>query len=555
MPADDAPAHLAPVVAAACELQAPPGSPCPQILFAQCVTRAILDHLRATPGGADVTRRGLAYVQAVDGYVRATAGRYPIDIPQVAANHYLLPVSRGRDERAHSRAPPPGTPVLVDPAGVLYADPLTLVSSAAHPDTVERLLLTDGHTMTPSEASGDPALAAAFQWPPDTFPFAGAVLAGGGLIVRGPGAGGQPSWVRLSPGAAPEDPKVVPSPVSHSDAAPRQQRAEEASALKGARGETRVSQTLAERGHSVRDVSHRARSADMVVETAAGPVFVESKDYVAAVPDKEVQKFRRDLGARGAVAGVLVSLSSGIVGVRGALAVRTEVLPGEGRPAPLVYVASGHPDVIAAGVDVAAHLARALPPTLDAKSIHGGDALAAYAAELSELADLYEDARAELGGLSSAAAAGFASVFEKFGAALRDHRRLARAQKAAAEGPVEVAAEGPALWGEFAGRYEVPPQAKSLVAEILERLASTALGDIREASRWRFLKARATHVDTGVALAFHKTRTDFCTPLARVSGRRVAELLARHPKKVRVADEVLALELEDDTAPDALSLV
>lgn len=338
--------------------------------------------------------------------------------------------------------------------------------------------------------------------------------------------------------------------------------AEQASALKGARGETRVYELLAQKtAYTVRDVSHRARSADMVVETPAGRVYVDAKDYTVAVPDKEVQKFRRDLASRGAVAGVLVSLSSNIVGVRGGLSAALEALPAEGRVVPVVYVASGHPDVIGVGVDLAAYLAKVHPGTLSATGLHRRDALEAYAAGLEDASDLFEDARADLGRLAGATAAGLGGALEKLGHAQRDHRRIVRALREAAEPSDDVeAADPPALWAEFAARYGDSPAVKDAAAasalqEVLRALAATRLGDIREAARWRFLKTKATHLGTGVVLGSLKTRTELGTPLALVAPDRLGALLARHPKKVRIADGVLALELGADTVADALGLL
>lgn len=54
---------------------------------------------------------------------------------------------------------------------------------------------------------------------------------------------------------------------------------------------------------------------------------------------------------------------------------------------------------------------------------------------------------------------------------------------------------------------------------------------------------------------FLKTRTEPVRPLALVTPERVGGLLARHPKKVSIADGALALELCASTAVDALELV
>jgi hypothetical protein len=61
---------------------------------------------------------------------------------------------------------------------------------------------------------------------------------------------------------------------------------------------------------------HRPRSGDFQVALAEGTFLVEVKNYTRAVPTKEVEKLCRDLEASGARGGILISLGSGVAGVR-----------------------------------------------------------------------------------------------------------------------------------------------------------------------------------------------------------------------------------------------
>jgi hypothetical protein len=563
------PPHLAPVLEAVAALD-PFEDNAPESLrvgrlreLRRHLIQTAVTFLQDRPTGDDawtdeeVTARGLGYVAAVGRYIRSVSGSFPVDPYFVAMNAHLLPVLRA----GHG----PGEAVegnLLTFKGVLYADPASLLLAEAHPAAVATVTTAEG--CVPFAAFGR-ACSAKFVWPAGAFPVLSARLADGTLLIPRATGGGL-EWIVVRAGDAPAGATVSAPALSVPVLAPAAEDplfAEQTSSLKGARGEARVYEVLAQRTtYTVRDVSHRARSADMVLETPAGKIYVDSKDYNIAVPDKEVQKFRRDLGARGAVAGVLVSLSSGIVGVRGTLTASLEALPAEGRIVPVVYVASGNPDVIAAGADLAAYLSKVHPGTLAPAGLHAHDALEAYASGLEDVADLFEDARADLARLATATAAGLGGSLEKLSLALRDHRRIVRAQRAAAEEAVEGHAlldleDPPALWAEFEARYAGSPavQESAVLQEVLRALGASRLGDIREAARWRFLKTKAVHVETGTVVNFLKTRTELVRPLALVTPERVGSLLARHPKKVRIADGALALELCDSTAVDALELV
>ena len=510
----------------------------------------------------DAEARGMAYAFAVGAYYDATAPRYPVDPRAVAGNVHLSP-------GPPRPGPAVGGEVLVDPAGAIYADPLSLIRAAGSPSLLLQLILAPcGRLLSVAEAEAAARRSvslsrAAFCIPPGAFPYAGAVLEGGELLLHaGPHpVTGAPTWVRG--GAVPLLPG--PSPAGDAGDAPGSQHPEgpapSSSALRGARGEALVAEALEQAGYQVRSVAHRPRSADMVVAAGGGEIYIEAKDYSAAVPDKEVKKFLRDLGARGAAGGVLVSLSSGITGVRGGLSARVEALPGEGRLAPVVYVSRGGVAVAAAGVARAAPLSRHHPAPLDADalsaSLGGGyDRLEPFAAELDQLGALYEATRADLARLSTALAGGCGNAIEQMGFALRDHRRLARALRAAAESPQVEEREPPEVWAEVLRRYPVPDGARETAAALVTRLGGAPLGDLRPLARWRFLKTKATHLDSEIALSFSRGRAEVCVPLA-VCGdppARAARLLGLYPKKVRIGDGHLALELDGETGEEALAL-
>ena len=515
---------------------------------AQEVTEVMTHVCRGLPTSPDPNNVA-AYVAGVLCYLRKMSPHFPVDARRVARNRHLSP------------APPDAKTddlVLVDADGTVYANPLSVILQAAHPHPVTRVMFRGGEIKTFAAAAphlrNSVSPSARFVWGGASFPIAGAFFGEGGMIVRGPdGPARRPTWTHVYPGPpeleklgegpviAVTPPLVPPEPTP----LPRQAgtRPEQTSALKGARGEAALHQILTRGGHPVRDVSHRARSADMVVASPAGEVYVDSKSYTTAVPFKETQKFLRDIGARGAAAGVLVSLTSGIVGVRGVLTARLAALPERSRMVPLVYVASSLPEVILAGVSLAIHLARFHPETHDARSLHGQDALESYTVGLENLADLYEDARADLGRYAAESMEKCAGIVSKISGALRDHRRLAKVQRAAVDPPVTETLARPALWEKITGSYHIVDGAEGGLADILRRLGGTVHGDLNVADRWRFQKTKALHVSTGVALVFRKTRTEVCVPLTMLGAERTVGILKEHGQKVRVGDGALSLEL------------
>lgn len=515
----------------------------------------VMECLKTPAGGTSVPadadgcgKRAVAYVRAVELYYNLTSPTYPVDAWLVATNEYLRPVIWDDFEAATDA-------LHLWTENGSFADPVAVALAAAHPARITGIAEAGPRA---SSTSFIPLRDFAekhcgrFHWPADEFPLGALRLEDDTLLIR---QGRQ--WTRVGTVAPPAtyEPlvSIAPPPPLTAASQPR----EVTSALKGARGEAYVLDILRAGPYAVKDVSHRARSADMVVESPSGKILVDAKDYTIAVPDKEVQKFRRDLAARGAAAGVLISLSTGIVGMRGTITVALEALPTEGRIIPVVYAASGHADVIRASVDFAAHLAKVHPGTVAAAELHPRDAMEAYLRGLEDLADLYEDARAELGRLASSSAAGFGGSLERLGGALCDHRRFISEQRSAIETIEDSArrSDDPALWSQIAERYNLPEEQEPVLKNILKVLSERdALGDIREEAHWRFLKTKAVHLASDASFGFLKTRIDFCRQLAHVDGARVAALISRHPKKVRVADEVLALEICDATAIDAIAL-
>ena len=57
---------------------------------------------------------------------------------------------------------------------------------------------------------------------------------------------------------------------------------------------------------------------------------------------------------------------------------------------------------------------------------------------------------------------------------------------------------------------------------------------------------------TKITLNFLKTKSYICVPVA---GVKIESLLLRQPKKIKISDGILSLELGDDTAADVMSLL
>jgi hypothetical protein len=528
---------------------------------------------------SDRARRALAYLRAVSAYVGAMAPHHPVSPAVVAGNGLLAPRLRGGRGARGPGAPLRDLPgaLLRDLSGAAYADPLAVVFAEAAPAEVDGVSEPEAPASFISPLAFAAKHCAEFCWAPASFPVAAARLADGTLLIPQDPAAWR--WARVGAAAIPPEPGIsvalgprrpaapgrtpAPSAPSAPSAAERGEgprtpsRGTASSALLGAQGEARVYELLRGTPHAVRGVAHRARSADMVVETARGRrIYVEVKNYASAVPEKEARKFRRDLGARGADAGVLVSLSSKIVGVAGTLVPALEPIPGAGRVVPVVYVASGLADVVKASVDIAAYLAQAHSGTLPAGRLHPRDSLEAHAADCADMADQLESARAQLGALSSAFSSKCGGVLGELSDLLRGLRGKTRALRLETEVVVEAAAAEPqALWRLFADRFRFAAAAAPLLRKVLRALAARdTLGALDAAARWRFLKNKATHLPSRAVLSFGPRTVRLCRPCEMLPLGLMSSLLARHPAHVKVADGAFGLDLREETAEGAVSL-
>ena len=169
------------------------------------------------------------------------------------------------------------------------------------------------------------------------------------------------------------------------------------SAEKGARAEVKVFEALQGSYHAIVDTSGTSRAGDLSLDTVNGLVLVEVKDYISTVPKREVEKFKRDVNATNAAAGVLISLSSPIVSLKkgGRISVRVEST--DTSMVPLVYLSSDDPDLIRAAVDIAVMLAGVYPRAC--MGLHSTDAMLSYVLSLEDLIDRYDEVRTELGDL------------------------------------------------------------------------------------------------------------------------------------------------------------
>ena len=335
------------------------------------------------------------------------------------------------------------------------------------------------------------------------------------------------------------------------------------SAAKGAHGEDEVFSLLSNQ-RRVRDVSRTAHCGDLVCESRAGPVYVEVKHYANTVPSSEVDKFLRDLRERDAAAGVFISLTSPIVGQRSSIAIVLEPRVSTGTLVPVVYAAptrsSGdtklHPSIALAAVDMAVCLAEVYPRGL--RGLHGRDTIAAYAVAADQLAEGAASVRSELSRMAGSISSDVSSLGERLVLLGREARELARGQRAELEDVRESeGATSDALATEFQSRYSIRASPANLIATIqgIENSAGVLAGILGEGSQWRLLKARAIHTHTGCGFAFLKSATEVRAPHSRLPAERIAAIIKKFPKKVRIADGEFALELDDDTLVDVLTLV
>ena len=95
---------------------------------------------------------------------------------------------------------------------------------------------------------------------------------------------------------------------------PKMAQAAYASSTKGAIGEESMDDTIAQAFPQcrLRDTSGLAHGGDRILETYHGNILIEFKDYQSAVPDREAQKFMRDVRECGCKFGVMCSFDTHI---------------------------------------------------------------------------------------------------------------------------------------------------------------------------------------------------------------------------------------------------
>jgi hypothetical protein len=317
-------------------------------------------------------------------------------------------------------------------------------------------------------------------------------------------------------------------------------------------------------GSRVLDVSRRAHSGDLVCDSRAGPILVEVKHYTNTVPGAEIDKFLRDLRERDAAAGVILSLTSPLVGQRASLSVALEARVSTGTLVPVVYAAAGrdgarlHPDIALAAVEIAICLAEVYPRGI--RGLHGRDTALAHAVAADQLADGAASVRTELVQLAASVAGSIAGLGERVILLGRETRELACGLRAEAEEVRETGGDAvtcKALADDLRARYTVHASHAFIARIILaaEASANITAGSLGEKNRWRLLKDRAVHIHSGCGFAFLKGTTEVRVPAARLSAERIAGLITTHAKKVKFVNGEVSLELDDVTLADAVAVV
>ena len=336
------------------------------------------------------------------------------------------------------------------------------------------------------------------------------------------------------------------------------------SAERGAQGESEIYELLRRaHGSRLRDVSRRAHSGDLICDSRAGPILVEVKHYTNTVPSAEVDKFLRDLRERDAAAGVIISLTSPLVGQRASLSVALEARVSTGTLVPVVYAAASrdgarlHPDIALAAVEIAICLAEVYPRGI--RGLHGRDTALAYAVAADQLADGAASVRTELAQLAASVASNVSGLGERVVLLGRETRDLARGLRSEAEEVYESGGDSTSesLAADLCARYTVRASHSLLARIILTIEASTDVvaGVLGEENRWRLLKDRAVHVHSGCGFAFLKGATEVRFPAARIPAEMITTLIKTHAKKIKLVNAEVSLELDDATLDDAVAAI
>ena len=514
------------------------------------VIKQILEHGAFSDSG--LGEEGAAYVGAVLTYAEKAGDHYPVDLRQVAANTFLAPwAAAARDGER-----------LLAHGGTVYASLAKYLQSVAAPHQIERVATRE------EGVEGFPSFvrrtAGVLQFSVDAFPVVYLDLGEGGALVPRPHpAEGGVEWLSVTGTGLPGQGGVVYPATGEGArlrAQPPQRRGGEAALTpdaKGRRGESYVGDLLQEAAYEVQVVRGLPRSTDLVAKTAAGGVYIEVKNYAATVPEKEVKKFHRDLCARGAPAGVLISLESGVAQVPAGLSIKIEKIAGGVSSTPVAYVCSSHPDLIKGSVAFVAFLAQEFQ-TAGAVGQYGDDFVGVCGRRVTGTADLLESAQNDLLKAATALHEGLAGVSDKVSCAKRECRQVARDQAAASAefitGRVEIAAEG--LWGAVAQKYPHTPAVQTGCTVLRGALAelSKMAGEVVGAGGWRFMQKRAVHAATGTVFIFSSTVSELCRPIAALSGEKLAAAVQKHRASVRIGDGLLALNLAEISLEDALAL-
>lgn len=332
------------------------------------------------------------------------------------------------------------------------------------------------------------------------------------------------------------------------------------SAEKGAVGEELVYNMLS-RSRRVRDVSRRAHSGDMVIDSAAGPVYIEVKNYATTVPSAEVEKFLRDLLHRDAAAGVMLSLTSPIVGQRESIRVALEPRVSAGTLVPVVYasVARGgsdatrlSPDVALAVVDMAVCLAETYPKGI--RGLQGRSTALSYAIAAEQLAEGAASIRTELARVALDTSGAIAGLSERLIQLGREARELAKGQRSEIEDVRETTSDAIGTFvAELREKYNIIPSNAVMISVV--RAIESSFGGSISANKWRLLKTKANHESSGCSIAFLKGATWIKVPVQSFPMGRFAELVKKYSAKISLSDGEVSIEIDDVTSVDIPALV